>query len=143
MKTRNIREVKVGDIVTDADKKKHWVIDVLKNTFIANDGYGKAEIIMFDIAELEEWQVEGGVDDSEEAREHNRLLELSAKRIEEGTKIMREALNKVTLTEDEIISLLNVTEEQLRDPHFMASRITQEQWKTLKSKLNKMLKDKE
>lgn len=69
MKTRNIREVKVGDIVTDADKKKHWVIDVLKNTFIANDGYGKAEIIMFDIAELEEWQVEGGVDDSEEFTE--------------------------------------------------------------------------
>ena len=36
-----------------------------------------------------------------------------------------------------------LTEEQLRDPHFMASRITQEQWKTLKSKLNKMLKEKE
>lgn len=145
---RNIREVKVGDIVV-ASGIEHLVLGVAGELFGYSTSFGKYFYgwMSFEQAEELGWHIKeekvDGVDDSEEAREHNRLLELSAKRIEEGTKIMREALNKVTLTEDEIISLLNVTEEQLRDPHFMASRITQEQWKTLKSKLNKMLKEKE
>lgn len=122
MKTRNIREVKVGDIVQDEVGDRYKVIELHKNTFACLDCDDELRPrwvywMAFDEANEADWFIENkevtkvfdGVDDSEE----------------------------VELTKEELETLIYITELMDR------TNETPDVSEAIIDKLNKMLKEKE
>lgn len=132
MKTRNIREVKVGDIVQDEVGDRYKVIELHKNTFACLDCDDELRPrwvywMAFDEANEADWFIENkevtkvfdGVDDSEEVEEE-----------------------KLTFNELTVLKSFTTTELD-RWTHIPNAEPKRSYLSGIVGKLNKMLKEKE
>jgi len=154
MKTRNIREVKVGDIVQNEIGDRYKVIELLKDTFACLDcddelrprwiywiAFDEANEAVWFIENKEVTEVFDGVEDIDLEKHHQNILDGLAEEDEKAkVKVGVDDSEEVEFTKNELKIIIDMTKNERSD--WESNDGMTYDLNSIISKLNKMLKEK-